>query len=320
MKNENHKNEIKQIKDHVKILNITGGIAIGALAIAGYLMLSDPLKNEHYAENNTLNPGTENVISIENNLIDQPIASAQNPAEASSESGSDVKLVVVKKQPVEEVNVVVDKVAESLEDKTVVEANSANINKLNNLKYKGLNEEVQSFEASCNNGSLTFNWVTEGGSKYAYEIEKTYDKVNYEVFSRAPQPEKKDGKNFYMVEEATGKDDDAFYRLRKVVGKGKYEYSEPVNVKCTKKMLATTEVDVFPNGYGSFRIVINTQFDDSFRVSLSDVNENELVADQFEAKPGSNEFVLSSSTISRGNYVLRVTNGSMVKEKRVVLK
>lgn len=316
MKNEHHKNEIKQIKDHVKILNITGGIAIGALAIAGYLMLSDPLKNEHYAEKTFEAPATESVISIENKLIDQPMASALNPAE----SGSDVKAVVVKKQPVEVVDVVTDKVAENLEDKTVVEANSANINKLNNLKYKGLNEEVQSFEASCNNGSLTFNWITEGGSKYAYEIEKTYDKVNYEVFSRAPQPEKRDGKNFYMVEEATGKDDDAFYRLRKVVGKGKYEYSEPVNVKCTKKMLATTEVDVFPNGYGSFRIVINTQFDDSFRVSLSDVNENELVADQFEAKPGSNEFVLSSSTISRGNYVLRVTNGSMVKEKRVVLK
>ncbi|HMT30929.1 MAG TPA: T9SS type A sorting domain-containing protein, partial [Bacteroidia bacterium] len=114
--------------------------------------------------------------------------------------------------------------------------------------------------------------------------------------------------------------DDAFYRLRKVVGKGKYEYSEPVSVMCSKKAIANTEVDVFPNGYGSFRIVINTQVDDSFRVSLSDVNENELVADQFEAKPGSNEFVISSSTISRGNYVLRVTNGSMVKEKRVVLK
>ncbi|MBL0342450.1 MAG: hypothetical protein IPP71_17010 [Bacteroidetes bacterium] len=46
MKNENHRKEIKQIKDHVKILNITGGIAIGALAIAGYLMLSDPLKGK----------------------------------------------------------------------------------------------------------------------------------------------------------------------------------------------------------------------------------------------------------------------------------
>ncbi|MBL0342448.1 MAG: T9SS type A sorting domain-containing protein [Bacteroidetes bacterium] len=187
------------------------------------------------------------------------------------------------------------------------------------LKSKALDEELQSFEASCNDGSLAFNWITEGGSKYAYEIEKTYDKVSYEVFSRAPQPEKKDGKNFYMVEESTGKSDDAFYRLRKVVGKGKYEYSEPVKVQCSKGATANTEVDVFPNGYGSFRIVINTQIEDSFRVSLSDVQENELAAEQFEAKPGSNEFVLSSNTISRGNYVLRVTNGSMVKEKRVVL-
>ena len=58
-------------------------------------------------------------------------------------------------------------------------------------------EELQSFEASCNDGSILFQWVTEGSTKYAYEIEKTYDQVTYEVFSRAPQPEKIDGKNKY---------------------------------------------------------------------------------------------------------------------------
>ena len=319
MKNEKHNKEIKQIKDHVKILNITGGIAIGALAIAGYLMLSDPLKKEYYAEKAPVANFSETALAVDKSL-EKTVALADVKDE-SNQTASDISSsVTLKKKPVEIAENETDKVEESLVDKTVVEANSANIKRLNSLKSKGIDEELQSFEASCNEGSLIFNWITEGGSKYAYEIEKTYDKLNYEVFSRAPQPEKKDGKNFYMVEEATGKEDDAFYRLRKVVGKGKYEYSEPVSVMCSKKAIANTEVDVFPNGYGSFRIVINTQVDDSFRVSLSDVNENELVADQFEAKPGSNEFVISSSTISRGNYVLRVTNGSMVKEKRVVLK
>lgn len=321
MKNENHKKEIKQIRDHVKILNITGGIAIGALAIAGYLMLSDPLKKEHYAENTPVSTNTVTALEVDHSTILQPVASASLTKPMAAEEVSDQsKAVILKKKPAKEFENTTSKVEESLVDKTVVEANAKNITKLNNLKFKGIDEELQSFEASCNDGSLTFNWITEGGSKYAYEIEKTYDKVNYEVFSRAPQPEKKDGKNFYTVEEATGREDDAYYRLRKVVGKGKYEYSEAVKVKCSKKALASTVVDVFPNGYGSFRVVINTQFEDSFRVSLSDVNENELVADQFEAKPGSNEFVISSSTISRGNYVLRVTNGSLVKEKRVVLK
>ena len=319
MKNEKHNKEIKQIKDHVKILNITGGIAIGALAIAGYLMLSDPLKKEYYAEKAPVANFSETALAVDKSL-EKTVALADVKDE-SNQTASDISSsVTLKKKPVEIAENETDKVEESLVDKTVVEANSANIKRLNSLKSKGIDEELQSFEASCNEGSLIFNWITEGGSKYAYEIEKTYDKLNYEVFSRAPQPEKKDGKNFYMVEEATGKEDDAFYRLRKVVGKGKYEYSEPVSVMCSKKAIANTEVDVFPNGYGSFRIVINTQVDESFRVSLSDVNENELVADQFEAKPGSNEFVISSSTISRGNYVLRVTNGSMVKEKRVVLK
>ena len=77
---------------------------------------------------------------------------------------------------------------------------------------------------------------------------------------------------------------------------------------------------MFPNGYGSFRIVINTVTEDNFRVSLSDIQENELAVDTFEAKTGSNEFLLTSNNIGRGNYILRVTNGSMVKEKRVTLK
>ncbi len=319
MKNENHRKEIKQIKDHVKILNITGGIAIGALAIAGYLMLSDPLKKENFAENQPVPASFENVLTVDHTTVGAQVAFVQ-PDKKEDASDVSTAAIIIKKKPVVQTGVSEQKSEESFVNKEVIAASSENFDRLSKMKSKALDEELQSFEASCNDGSLLFNWITEGGSKYAYEIEKTYDKVNYEVFSRAPQPEKKDGKNHYMVEEATAKGDDAYYRLRKVIGKGKYEYSEPVKVQCSKHATANTEVDVFPNGYGSFRIVINTQVDDSFRVSLSDIQENELAFDDFEAKPGSNEFILSSNTISKGNYILRVTNGSMVKEKRVVLK
>ena len=318
MKNETHKKEIKQIKDHVKILNITGGIAIGALAIAGYLMLSNPLKKENYAEIQPVPAPFENVLTVDLPTNETQVALVQpDKKEAASDY---TKAIVIKKKTIETDAQISSKNENSLVNKTVIAASSENFEKLNKMKSKALDEELQSFEASCNEGSLMFNWITEGGSKYAYEIEKTYDKVNYEVFSRAPQPEKKDGKNFYRVEEATAKNDDAFYHLRKVVGKGKYEYSEAVKVQCSKVATANTQVDVFPNGYGSFRIVINTVNEDNFRVSLSDIQENELAVDTFEAKTGSNEFLLTSNNIGRGNYILRVTNGSMVKEKRVTLK
>jgi hypothetical protein len=179
---------------------------------------------------------------------------------------------------------------------------------------------LQSFEASCNQGALVFNWVTQGSSKYAYEIEKSVDQENYEVFTRAPAPEKVDGKNVYTVEESTSPDEQAFYRLRKVVGKGKFEYSSEVKVHCSSTTAEQTTVDVFPNGYGSFRIMINSPVETRFTVTLTDINEKELATQDFDAKQGANEFTLISDSITRGNYVLRVSNDHMVKEKKVVLK
>ncbi len=79
-------------------------------------------------------------------------------------------------------------------------------------------------------------------------------------------------------------------------------------------------VDVFPNGNGSFRIVINSGVAGPYKVTLSDVNETELATEEFQAIEGNNEFILSSNSITRGNYVLRVSNDAMVKEKKVVLK
>ncbi len=52
----------------MKILNITGGIAIGALAIAGYLMLSDPLKQEFYAEKAPVENFTETALAVDKSL------------------------------------------------------------------------------------------------------------------------------------------------------------------------------------------------------------------------------------------------------------
>lgn len=307
MNKEQKKQEISKIREHIRILNITGGVAISALAVAGYLLLTSP------AEENTRL--TKNMEAITNEAESNMEVQASVTSPAIDEISADVAVAAKQEQ------------AQTKAVSAVVKQNRTSGLKTNALAAaektgltKSIAEELQSFEASCDNGSILFNWVTEGVSKYAYEIEKTYDKVHYEVFSRAPQPEKKEGKNFYSVEEATEKDENAYYRLRKVIGKGRYEYSDPVQVKCESSISANTDVDVFPNGYGSFRIIINTGSESQFKVSLSDVDENELVADSFDAKPGSNEFIISSNSISRGNYVLRVTNGSMIKEKRVVLK
>jgi hypothetical protein len=291
MNTEQHRNEIAEINKHVKMLNITGGIAVGFISLAGFLLATDALDSNAVPDNRA----SEQVIAMEE--VDQ-ISDEQQEAVAVSIN-----------QPIP------DAKENNSSQRNIQPEKSAAPSKVSSFE-----EELQSFEASCNAGSISFHWVTLGSTKYAFEIEKTYDQVNFEVFSRAPQPEKKDGKNIYNVEEAINTGDEAFYRLRKVLGKNKFEYSEIVKVRCTEKEAYPTSVDVFPNGSGSFRIMINTAKAGPYKVTLTDVNEAELATEEFQAQQGSNEFVLSSSSITHGNYTLRVSNENMVKEKRVVLK
>lgn len=297
MNTEHHQKEIDQIRKHVRMLNVAGGVAIGALTIAGMLFVFDVFESkpsEVISEAVTEQVAGEDtsLADIETTYPDEEkeeiVSTASKPGAANSEilpTESSKKLKT-----------------ESKKDAITFE------------------EELHSFEASCNNGSILFHWVTSGGTKYAYEIEKTYDHVNFEVFSRAPQPEKMGGKNTYQVEETATTNDDAYYRLRKVVGKGKYEYSEAVKVSCSGANERPATVDVFPNGNGAFRILINSPKEENYKVTLSDVNENLMATEVYLAKAGDNEFVLSSANIVRGNYVLRVSSDSMVKEKKVVLK
>ncbi|MDQ3049544.1 MAG: T9SS type A sorting domain-containing protein [Bacteroidota bacterium] len=293
MNRDQHQSEIEQIKKHVKMLNITGSIAIGALAIAGVLMVTDTFEAvSESAPSGIVVKAADQEIPVVGemlNTLEEPATSLIPQAAKETENQAN-------------------------------KSNSTGKSKAVVPKTVSFTEELQSFEASCNDGALFFQWVTSGGTKYAYEIEKTYDQVTYEVFSRAPQPDKKDGKNIYSVEESTAKGDEAFYRLRKVIGKGKYEYSEAVKVKCSGMDARSATVDVFPNGNGSFRIVINSGVAGPYKVTLSDVNETELATEEFQAIEGNNEFILSSNSITRGNYVLRVSNDAMVKEKKVVLK
>jgi hypothetical protein len=182
-------------------------------------------------------------------------------------------------------------------------------------------DDIESFDASCYDGNLVFNWITTGKPNNQFEIEKSYDNETFEMFTVAPQPQKtEDGKNHYSVEEYIGTEEVAFYRLRKKISKKKYEYSDEIRITCTAKKPDITDIDVFPNGYGSFRILIGTKTVDTFTVTLYDTDDMELTTDKYVTQPGENEFILTSNSISRGEYSLKVTNGQITKEKRVLLK
>ncbi len=289
------------LPNHITVMNITAALAIGALSVAAYLMVTEPFRNGPEAY-----PIADEKItaSIESDGYDELNSDAVDVSQKIEQSRIETK----------ESDLQVEKEALSEDMASVKKTEKAVVFKNN------LSDEIESFDASCYDGNVVFNWVTLGKANHQFEIEKSYDNETYEVFTRAPQPVKEDGKNVYRVEEIIPANDVAFYRLRKKTGKSKYEYSDEVKVICAKSLSEVTSIDVFPNGYGSFRILVETKSTDTFTVTLYDMNNTELASDQFEAQVGNNEFVLNSSSISRGEYALKVTNGTITKEKKVVLK
>lgn len=84
--------------------------------------------------------------------------------------------------------------------------------------------------------------------------------------------------------------------------------------------LPSASVDVFPVGYGSFRIIIQSQASGIFTASLFDTFSNEIISESYEVFQGDNTFVLESGSIPQGEYLLRVTDGTVISEKKVRLK
>ena len=294
---DNNHQEISEIKRQIKLLNLAGLGAIISLTVAGAMLIY-----ELTAADEVINRQSAQIVQAEITPVAFDAANEQDAGNQTSEIRSESPISKAD-EPGK---------TDSKKKKPVQEDTSRSLLKIDS--------ELQSFEASCNQGALLFSWVTDGSRQYMYEIEKSTDQEHYEVFSRAPAPQKVDGKYIYTIEETASTTDQAWYRLRKVAGKGKFEFSSEVLVNCAAGTAAQTAVDVFPNGYGSFRIVINAPAASTFRVTLTDVNDRELASRDFDAKPGSNEFTLISDSITRGNYVLRLSNDYMVKEKRVVLK
>jgi len=294
----NSSNNRFNLPNHISVMNMTAAVAIGALSMAAFLIATESAELEDQLnaaiEANLLITSGGDLAYEEQELInDNSTAELINTLEPNTKIDNSNEIF-------QEDGIIVDIDASSNTEKMI--------------------DDIESFDASCYDGNLLFSWTTVGKTNNQYEIEKSYDNENFEVFTVAPQPQKSDGKNIYMVEEYVSSNEVAYYRLRKKVGKKKYEYSGEIEIKCSKEMPGVAEIDVFPNGYGSFRILIDTKVEDSFSVSLYDINDIELAAENFNTKAGSNEFVLNSASISRGEYSLKVTNGTITKEKKVVLK
>jgi len=199
-----------------------------------------------------------------------------------------------------------------------IEIKSENHNSDESIQSSALSV-LEYVNSTCNENLVHLSWVTSGPGKGWLEIEHSSDGENFEVL--AEKPKVKPGEignhiDLFVNPETNNK---RYYRLRNKGNNNKYEYSRTVEIAC-RRAKEKHDVDVFPVGYGAFRIVVNASIDDHFTVSLTDISETEIVTENFEVEKGSNEYEFRSGNIPRGIYNLKVSNGDMVSQKKVTLK
>ena len=185
---------------------------------------------------------------------------------------------------------------------------------------RSFQDELVNFESTCENGKVNISFVTKGSTEEIVEIEKSYDRSNYTSLASVKLNKKRNGNNHYSHSFDCNDSKEVYFRLKRKGDNGIYEYSNITDANCKPSIETKSKIEVYPVGYGSFKIAINSQIQDRYTVTLIDSEKKEVAHDAFDVVSGANEFVLNSGSIPRGSYSLRVSNGTQVCEKMVFLK
>jgi cell wall assembly regulator SMI1 len=291
----------KQIFDYSRVLAIITGIASGAFVFAGYdLMMSLPESSST----------TEFADSKPSAII------AELPTEQIVEIFANTEVKPQSAEPTAEI-----KLPENV--KAEVEIHSVNKAEPEVYNYQKKKSQklsnLESFVAVCSNQLISVSWITEGSRVEDFEVEVSTDNVTFEKLEEKAVVVSVDNKNYFKLKVPETSTDSKYFRLKKIADAKTIQYSEVAEASC---LMSNNDpvIDVYPAGNGKFKVVVIAKKDDKFKVVITDMNETELVTDEFKVKTGTNEFVFRSGLLPRGSYNLKVTNGTIVSSKIVAIK
>jgi hypothetical protein len=108
---------------------------------------------------------------------------------------------------------------------------------------------LTSFTTECNGGIPLLKWVTasEQNSDY-FQLERSRDGINWvEVSKIQAMGNSNTEKKYEFYDISSGGNFEGYYRLKQVDFDGKFEYFNPIYVKCDEQINVLEKVDIFPN-------------------------------------------------------------------------
>jgi hypothetical protein len=182
------------------------------------------------------------------------------------------------------------------------------------------NLELITFQAECSEGIIRVYWATDRQPKNPVILEVMNGQGDFIPVEVKAEQERDGDLSTSRVHLDSRVMVASNIRLRLPETEFRNKFSDIVEVVCDTSGTTGPQVDVYPMGRNSFKILIETFYEETYTISLRDLNEIELVTEEFDAVQGTNEFTFNSGTLPRGSYTLKVSNGVITRDKRVTLK
>jgi hypothetical protein len=202
----------------------------------------------------------------------------------------------------------------------LAEREDTSSNTISSSKRLTLSGSLSAFHASYGKNYFELNWNTVAENFDHFDIERSFDGINYETIGSVNQSAAQAGQFSFRdrFRTVTGLDNDFFYRLKEVELNGNIIYSKVLIARMfNTRSLASLSVTPDPLAND---ILVNVQLkEESYVVmKVSDEQGNLILKEGQKAANGANTYTLEGThNLHPGMYTLEVTVNS---KERMVMK
>jgi hypothetical protein len=181
--------------------------------------------------------------------------------------------------------------------------------------------ELISFEGEVENNKIALSWITGSElNNYGFYVEKSDDRMNWETVGFVPGHGTTTELKYYFFIDEFLSPGSYRYQLKQIDYDGTFEFSDEIFVEVLTPFNFTLEQN-YPNPFNP-TTKIQYQLPQNARVTLKiyDILGSEvatLVNEEQEA--GYKEVQFNGSSISSGMYIYRLSIGSFVSTKKMML-
>lgn len=181
--------------------------------------------------------------------------------------------------------------------------------------------ELTSLNGTYSNGIVVLEWITAAEiNNYGFEIQKKSDNSAFQTIGFVDGNGTSTNRLTYNFSDVDLKESRYYYRLKQIDFDGTFEYSPEVMVDIPALADFILHQN-FPNPFNpSTKIRFTVPMRSLVKITLHDVLGREIrILFNSESDRGTKELELDGTSLSSGNYIVRMTAGTFQKTQKITL-